>query len=547
MTLAPAQSWNDLLTNETFVQPLNDLVQPAHLIGRAVPPVAIPSLLHELAHHSCLCSAVGTALAATDMKARRLAESGGEEDLRRASTIVLTNRAVVELYRPLLEGLALFAEFDALPGPSRIVSRPLLFTARHTSGPEKSSEWELALVKTLIDARQMRVSIERRRNLLGTGLRDPGGHQLGYQYVKTWGWWASQWPIFYDPDFVLFFLSEYFWNDYELAAMLLDEHPREEVLPSKAVFEYCIHRLASILDGETAWEEIGAHFEQAMLDYELGPALGPGIHLGPLALPESGQTAGRARLQEFLDALPIEDKRALSRRSLLHLASLAVETELVERPDGRLLKVSYRDQPLAVTKLADSYSGADGPATFDAFVEAATHEPCIAITVKGELAHLSSPGSRQDFIAQWGRQFPIPRGASGFEPATVAISKRDDGWVERLGTSFVHGFRDVLLSAYSQVGLAWTTPEGKDALLRAPAGFRSFLGADLTMSLATLASIDCSYAYLDEVDPEEHREKLRAAAAEIERRLAPLGINPISIRTHKDEDGRDQTAVGIRA
>lgn len=547
MAFAPPQSWNDLLTNETFVQPLNDLVEPAHLISRAVPPVAVPSLLHELAHHSCLCSAVGMTLAATDMKARRLAESGDEKELRRASTIVLTNRAVIELYRPLLEGLALFAEFDALPGPSRVVSRPLLYTARHTSGPEKASEWELALVRTLTDARQMEVSIERRRDLLSTGLRDPGGHQLGYQYVKTWAWWARQWPIFCDPDFVLFFLSEYFWNDYELAALLLDEHPQEELLPSKAVFEYCIQRLASVLDRGTAWEEIGAHFEQAMLDYELGPALEPGFHFGPASLPEAGQTAGRARLQEFFDALPVEDKRALSRRSLLHLASLAVETELVDSPEGRLLKVSFRDQPLAVAKLANSYSGTDGPATFDAFIQAATHEPCIAITVKGEVAHLSAPGSHQDFIARWGRQFPIARGASGFEPATVAISERDDGRVSRFGASFVHGFRDVLLSAYSRIGLAWIGPEGKERLLRAPAGFRSFLGADLTMSLAILASIDSSYAYLDEVAPGEHREELLAAAAAIERRLEPLEINPVSTQTEKDEEGRDRTAIRVHA
>jgi hypothetical protein len=544
--LGPKQSWTDLLTNETFVHPLNDLVEPADLIRRSIPFGAVPSLLHEAAHHTCLASAVGLALAATDMKARRLAESEEDEGLGKASAIVLTNRAVIELYRPLLEGLALFAEFDSLPSSSRILSRPLLYAARHTSGPEKASKWELELLGTLTKARLTRASIDRRRDVLSTGLADPGGYQLGYLYVRTWGRWASQMPIFRDPDFIFFFLSEYFWNDYELAALLLEEHAQDPLLPSKPILEYCLKRLTSVLSDETAWEETATYFEQAMLDYNLGPSIAPGFHLGPPSLPGEAQKAGRRQLQEFLTSLPLDDAQALARRSMFHLVSLPVKAELHHTSNGPRLAVTFRGKLLLVAKPDDSYRGTGGFGTFDMFMESATKEPCVAVTVEGELAHLYAPGQHADFIAQWGQQFPLARGTSGFEPAMVAISKQDGGRLSKLWASFVSSFRKAALAAYSRVGLAWIEPEGKGHLLRQPAGFRSLLGVDLTESLAILASIENNQAYLEEVTPKKIGDELRTAAIEIEQRLKPLGIEPISLWTEQDEEGRDRTAILVR-
>ena len=126
------RSWTDVLSNETYVFPLDALIEPADLIRGTMPVGGVPALLHEAAHHFAMSMSVGTSIAALDAKARILADSGDEESLLAACQIALAIRVVHELYRPALEGLALFAELDALPGISKVISRPLLYVARET-------------------------------------------------------------------------------------------------------------------------------------------------------------------------------------------------------------------------------------------------------------------------------------------------------------------------------------------------------------------------------------------------------------------------------
>jgi hypothetical protein len=538
------QSWTDILTNETFVHPLNDLVEPSDVIGGKIPIGAVPPLIHEAAHHSCLSSAVGLALAAADLQARRLAASGSKSDLERASTIVLTNRLVIELYRPLLEGLALFAEFDALPGSSRIISRPLLFTLRHTVPRDKADQWQRELFAILTAAWQTRGSVDRRRDVLGTSLMDRGGYLLGYLYVKTWsGWVSRRAPIFHDSDFAFFFLSEYFWNDFELAALLLDE-TGDEVAALRRVLDYCFERLYSVTSTEIAWDEQAAIFEQITLDNEIDDPLAEGFTLGPVPFPGEAAEAGREKLERLVASFPLEEGKILARRNMLHLFSLPVVTELVEAEGGdpRIVAL-FRGQPMMFAVPDPSYRGGGGNGTVDVFMETATAAQCIAITVDGELAHFTASGKHREFLSQWARQFQVARGSSGHEPAADLISELDGGELSRRGSRLVEASHEPMIGVYARLALAWIAPESRETLLRAPAGFRSLLGSELAESLAIVSAGANAQVYLEELKTVDKERDLSKAIAAIEERLGPLGVHPLRTWTEQDEGGNALTRI----
>src|SRR5262245_46005415 len=120
------RSWTDVFTNHTFIGPLHPVLGVEDILNGRIPPFALPHFLHEATHHTCLGSPVGLGLAVLEQQARDLAESGSRKDLSAARMYHLRVEMLLAMYRPLFEGVALFAEFDASPGASRVTTLPMI-------------------------------------------------------------------------------------------------------------------------------------------------------------------------------------------------------------------------------------------------------------------------------------------------------------------------------------------------------------------------------------------------------------------------------------
>jgi hypothetical protein len=130
--LGDDRSWTDLITNMTQLSAVRVDQDFDALMGwGSLPPQLLPGFLHELTHHWCFLSPVGFALATLQLRARRsgVLLSSGHGDRDELSNRLFADLARYEtvstMLRPLAEGLALFAEFDAMTGPeSSVISLP---------------------------------------------------------------------------------------------------------------------------------------------------------------------------------------------------------------------------------------------------------------------------------------------------------------------------------------------------------------------------------------------------------------------------------------
>lgn len=228
------------------------------------------TLIHEATHHWCLMTPVGTALAARTyrtyhdaayMAASIPAETPAEHARRAAfDASLIASRTLTNFFVPLLEGLALYAEWRACPDGTGVYSRPFdlfnKFSGARTRS-EQSREYldrlshELELVgANRIDAiLQMKVASPEMQHLAYEGglsyamelrqlraipserLRfermlqsaiDPrrGSYQLGYLFVCALETISGSHGR---SDMLLGFLRDHFFNDPVLAALILDE------------------------------------------------------------------------------------------------------------------------------------------------------------------------------------------------------------------------------------------------------------------------------------------------------------------------------------
>jgi hypothetical protein len=121
-----AQAWTDLVSNITSLTPTTTEDDPRPWFGWGqADPGRLSVFLHEATHHWCFTSPVAFAIAGLTLRARlgMVQALNGERhrdlEMSIVHDLVRVNTAVA-LLRPLAEGLALFAEFDAV---SRIWSK----------------------------------------------------------------------------------------------------------------------------------------------------------------------------------------------------------------------------------------------------------------------------------------------------------------------------------------------------------------------------------------------------------------------------------------
>jgi hypothetical protein len=263
----------DAFTNDVVLSPaqvrnwLPSLLTPAG--GPAVD--FLPAFLHEATHHWCFSSPVDTAVTLLGMRGRIEAllaleatapaerarwEAQAAEDLVRADT-------ALEIYRPLAEGLATFAEFDVNPSRrNQALAPPLRWAVQFLGGEEEI--FGRRNQKTWVELLAVRLGEEMRRrkeSLLAQPLscQDGGGYLAGYLTVKMlWGSTAVG-KGFWTADRLLRAAYRWFYEDEDLVRMLLDPglHAPESV---SAIFQYMAGRiLGSFQDGtRLAREDMGS-------------------------------------------------------------------------------------------------------------------------------------------------------------------------------------------------------------------------------------------------------------------------------------------------
>ena len=222
----PSRAWIDPITN--IIRPRGVVLRRdirALLLG-PWPAHMVQPFVHEFTHHWCFHSAVGVALAL--LRFRSLRRQGSNEKNNTALfDEMLTVDTMIELIRPLSEGLALFAEYDMAPGASAVVTPPLQWASIALAERSKlldlgQTEAAEKLAERLLNLRLAPNSLRRKMSFLSRHLTAVDSAYFdGYMTVKRLYLDLSQTvPALADPDLFLSYLRSYFFEDYGMVAIL---------------------------------------------------------------------------------------------------------------------------------------------------------------------------------------------------------------------------------------------------------------------------------------------------------------------------------------
>ncbi|MEQ1622589.1 MAG: hypothetical protein ABL919_14370 [Methylococcales bacterium] len=234
----------DPISNTVAITKANPAYAPAQIgspsiapgiWGKALAEGTLPDdlicpVLHELTHHSSLNTPVGNSLSAltvshTSIIGETMADA---ERLTGPARDMIRVAAANSFLRPLLEGLALFAEFDAVSGDVPIANWSSQVVARLFCFPEMrnallAGKDLLSPLKTKLEILRLTPTmISRKKALLRRDLFDPDGYLLGYLLIKTiWVDLTMRHDIWRNTDMFLMFANDYFFNDFGLAYLLV--------------------------------------------------------------------------------------------------------------------------------------------------------------------------------------------------------------------------------------------------------------------------------------------------------------------------------------
>ncbi|MBS1869446.1 MAG: hypothetical protein JSS99_07255 [Actinobacteria bacterium] len=341
------------------------------LVAGELTSAALPAFLHEGTHHLCFFSPVGLTLALLNMRARRRAlliafqtrpvplEASPRPDSIDVLDDYVRQDAVTRALRPLAEGLATFAEFDALPGTSPISTELMTMLLGHfiRHADPSANPWD-TLASTLRHERSALPYAHRKASLLAQSM-DPlqGGYLAGYLFVKRlWHHAASIDSRLDDTDLFLSLLVTYVYNDFGLVAHLLDSGT-SDAGAATAILRHLHDRVVKLIGSMTAdWvDEVEAGHDQPFLDQRPhGDLMSTMQQIPSLGTDPALAEAGRERLAALyaelereagddagpLGGLPSRQLWAVAQRQLLLLGALAVEVDVNERGHVRVWRGS---------------------------------------------------------------------------------------------------------------------------------------------------------------------------------------------------------------
>jgi hypothetical protein len=285
------------------------------LMAGKYPARLLSPFVHELVHHWCFHSPVGLALAHLQLRARReillLAEPREESKFDHAFNIledVSRYEAVVTLMRPLAEGMALFAEFDLMPGESSaisLVARWVGYSFGSVHEDEELADPSSQISELLSRHRLSQDCNSRKSNLLADPLTcDSGGYLPGYLLVKNlWFTLVHERGCvrLEDKDLYLMYLRAFFYEDMGFVATLLDRSVTElQALENIATYFQLRFRdlLQTTDESVNVFEEfVSARRADSKLEVE---------EIFPIALHRGLKKAGQDRLRALVAEVEFE-------------------------------------------------------------------------------------------------------------------------------------------------------------------------------------------------------------------------------------------------
>lgn len=231
------RSWTDLTTNAMFlseVQRTGDLRKL--FVSSKSPDHYRPVFLHEATHHWCFLSPVGSTLTYLRFRACRHALKAQKSSSALSDLLddLVRYEVATALMRPLAEGLALFAQFDATPSASSVQSAPLTWSLQFFKEDAEDLKFSASfdqleqdmrsLLLILADARLNEQTLRSKAALLAKRLQPSVDCYLaGYLFVKNLRRFAlSKSTRFLETDLFLTYLRNFFYHDLGLVAALLE-------------------------------------------------------------------------------------------------------------------------------------------------------------------------------------------------------------------------------------------------------------------------------------------------------------------------------------
>lgn len=365
-----SRSHTDALTNLVVLSSFDIGRHFQEIVDRDLPIATLPTFLHEATHHWCFDTPVGLALHLLFMRARRAALRPEGENRWQILDSVVRYEVARDFIYPLSEGIALFAEHDAIPGAAKTISTPMM-SAAALYGRGYAFEGEQpyeTLPLVLAGARISRGHTRRKAALLLEPMScAKGGYLPGYMLVK--GLWRHAWPkseLFRDSDFFLQYLRAQLFDDWGLVARLLDDN-KKDIGALDAIMSHIAARLRNFIevavDGDRPrrFEAAGADNEYEVLQVRT-KLLHTDIRFHRLD-DDADLELGRKRLEEGLaahfadwtgdaltDAILNQDLTELTERGIVNLGHIKVEGQPL--PEG--LQLSRDGEPV-VTFAAERF------------------------------------------------------------------------------------------------------------------------------------------------------------------------------------------------
>lgn len=273
-------STTDLITNLTTFPRLRLRAEIREMFRWGPSPERhLQSFLHEATHHWCFHSTVGAALSTLSLRVRidasRLVDERTPDRglvLQRLVNTLTRQRVAQACLGPFVEGLALFAEFDAtprvrtrvrsavmnqvavyfgMPVPGTTSTETLVLIGDSSEGiPEVQQEIDRWLLLVLGRSRTTAACVDRKANILVHPFDVTSGYLPGYLFVKAlWTGMARRVPrLAEETDLLLTYVRHHVFENPQLVRVLLDTSDDDPTAIAAAVAQAVNDRFEALLD-----------------------------------------------------------------------------------------------------------------------------------------------------------------------------------------------------------------------------------------------------------------------------------------------------------
>jgi hypothetical protein len=280
-----ARSFVDLPTNVGLIGRLTAAANLGHFHAANLPADVLPLFLHEVTHHWCFHSSLGMAMAVCFERASALSDTmtaairgGLEQKPSLSPDIGILPEALQNLTRfevlwtllsPLIEGLALFCEYDVQPMQEHEGPMPMRLAAQLFAAKEGDTLFSMneRFRNLLSKVRGSTKAVEGKWTVLCRPLRpsmDP--YVAGYLSIKSsWSIAANFCPALSDSSKFFIFVRNYVFEDLEMVRILLEDNfSGPASMPSATALATRLGQRLEALKDSTTYDQYPAH--EAALD-----------------------------------------------------------------------------------------------------------------------------------------------------------------------------------------------------------------------------------------------------------------------------------------